>query len=89
MEKTALGHTLMITGSPVHNSRRELIQIVINIRDLSEVAELRQELMKTQELVADFEKTVIKKTIAECGSTHKGAKALGISPSTLFRKLKE
>lgn len=44
--------------------------------------------MKLRDLVDSFEKSIIRQAIQEHGTTHQAAKALGINPSTLFRKLK-
>ncbi|MDW7673815.1 MAG: sigma 54-interacting transcriptional regulator [Bacillota bacterium] len=54
METTIRGDKLMITGNPVYNNERKIVKVVINVRDLSELIELRKELVETKELVERF-----------------------------------
>ncbi len=54
METSPKGDKLMITGNPVYMKNGEIIQIVINVRDISELLELRKELIGTKELVERF-----------------------------------
>ncbi|MBF7083666.1 sigma 54-interacting transcriptional regulator [Desulfallas sp. Bu1-1] len=62
------GHNqLLLTGSPVLDNEGNLIRIVINIRDLTELNSLRLQLAKSQELtrryhtqVTDLEKKLLK-----------------------------
>lgn len=50
LQISPLGNKLMITGNPVVNERGEIIRIVINVRDLTELENLRQELQDSKKL---------------------------------------
>lgn len=54
METSPRGDKLMITGNPVYMKNGDINQIVINVRDISELTELRNELLGTKELVERF-----------------------------------
>jgi PAS domain S-box-containing protein len=44
LQQTRAGRKLMLTGNPVFNSAGELIRVVVNERDITEIDTLRQEL---------------------------------------------
>jgi PAS domain S-box-containing protein len=48
--QTKNGRSIMVTGSPVFNEQGEIVRVVTNVRDISEIYELRQELIKAQEM---------------------------------------
>ncbi|MDD4169621.1 MAG: sigma 54-interacting transcriptional regulator [Desulfotomaculaceae bacterium] len=50
LQISPLGNRLMITGNPVVNERGEIIRIVINVRDMTELENLRQELQDSKKL---------------------------------------
>ncbi|MHB8919003.1 MAG: sigma 54-interacting transcriptional regulator, partial [Desulfocucumaceae bacterium] len=50
VEETPSGHHLLITASPVKNTGDEIFRVVVNVRDLTELNRLRQELDQSKEL---------------------------------------
>ncbi|OPX84260.1 MAG: Limonene hydroxylase [Pelotomaculum sp. PtaB.Bin104] len=50
LQLSPLGNRLMITGNPVANERGEIIRVVINVRDLTELESLRRELQDSKKL---------------------------------------
>ncbi|MFZ5634409.1 MAG: sigma 54-interacting transcriptional regulator [Bacillota bacterium] len=50
MEETPPGNHLLITASPVKNAGGEIFRVVVNVRDLTELNRLRQELEQSKEL---------------------------------------
>ncbi len=50
METSPLQNHLVITGNPVFNQEGEIFRVVINVRDISELNQLRHELVHTKEL---------------------------------------
>jgi len=50
LQNSPLGNRLMITGNPVTNERGEIIRVVINVRDLTELEKLRRELQDSKKL---------------------------------------
>ncbi|GAX90144.1 sigma-54 interaction domain-containing protein [Effusibacillus lacus] len=46
IQENALGKVLLITGSPVFNEQGEVIRVVTNLRDISELNRLREELLQ-------------------------------------------
>ncbi len=49
-EETPSGNHLLITASPVKNAGGEIFRVVVNVRDLTELNRLRQELDQSKEL---------------------------------------
>jgi PAS domain S-box-containing protein len=49
------GKTCMNTASPVFNSKNEITAVVTNVRDITELIRLKEELTKTQELSENYE----------------------------------
>lgn len=50
VEKTSSGNHLLITANPVKNDQGEIFRIVVNVRDLTELNQLREELEQSKEL---------------------------------------
>jgi len=50
LQTSPLGNRLLITGNPVVNERGEIIRVVINVRDLTELERLKQELQDSKNL---------------------------------------
>ncbi len=52
----SLAHTtrnkknIIVTGTPIFNSRGEIKKVIVNARDISEIYELREELLKAKEM---------------------------------------
>ncbi|MCL6612015.1 MAG: sigma 54-interacting transcriptional regulator [Peptococcaceae bacterium] len=49
-EETQSGHQLLITASPVKNAGGQIFRVVVNVRDMTELNRLRQELDQSKEL---------------------------------------
>lgn len=45
---TRNGRSIMVTGSPVFNEKGEIYRVITNVRDTTELNELRQELLRAQ-----------------------------------------
>lgn len=54
------GKETLITGSPVYNSKGDIEQVVTNIRDLSDLNELKHELTKVNELNNQYKQEIDK-----------------------------
>jgi PAS domain S-box-containing protein len=50
MEKTPAGNHILLTANPVRNTQGKIFRVVINVRDLTELNQLRQELEQSKEL---------------------------------------
>ncbi|SEN75397.1 sigma 54-interacting transcriptional regulator [Lihuaxuella thermophila] len=59
IQENALGRVLLITGSPVFNEQGEVIRVVTNLRDISELNRLREELLQLRKFHAGDEPVVI------------------------------
>ncbi|KJS01417.1 MAG: hypothetical protein VR68_05310 [Peptococcaceae bacterium BRH_c4a] len=55
-EETPSGNHLLITASPVKNPEGQIFRVVVNVRDLSELNQLRQELEQSKELSERYHK---------------------------------
>lgn len=55
VEENPSGNQLLVTGNPVFNDKGEVIRVVINVRDLTELNRLRRELEQTRELKERYE----------------------------------
>ncbi|HEX3012618.1 MAG TPA: sigma 54-interacting transcriptional regulator [Syntrophomonadaceae bacterium] len=49
-QQTRNGRNIMVTGSPVYNAKGEIDAVITNVRDITEIYQLRQELLKAQEM---------------------------------------
>jgi PAS domain S-box-containing protein len=58
-QKTCSGKDLIVTGNPVFDERGNIIRIVVNSRDISELATLRQRLKETEQLAETYRKQVM------------------------------
>jgi len=58
-QKTRSGKELIVTGNPVFDEHGNIIRIVINSRDISELSSLRQRLMETERLAEAYRKQVM------------------------------
>lgn len=59
IQENALGKVLLITGSPVFNQQGEVIRVVTNLRDISELNHLRQELSQLRKFHAGEEPMIV------------------------------
>lgn len=64
-QKLKTGKKLLVTGNPVFNERGELIRIIINARDLTELEQLRQDMEQAQELSRHYQEELRKIRISE------------------------
>lgn len=58
-QKTRSGKELIVTGNPVFDERGNIVRIVINSRDVSELTELRQRLKETERLAEAYRRQVM------------------------------
>lgn len=58
-QKTRSGKQLIVTGNPVFNDRGEIVRIVVNSRDVSELASLRQRLEDVEQLVEFYRQQIM------------------------------
>ncbi len=56
IQKVKNGKTIMVTGSPLHDANGHITRVVTNVRDVTELRRLQQELEKLSELKAHFQK---------------------------------
>lgn len=56
VQKNYTGNETLLTGSPVYNDEGEIIKVVTNIRDLSDLYELQSELVKVNKLNDQYKK---------------------------------
>ena len=77
---------LVVIGDKNFITRISIISIlgIDKFKDINEV-KIKGTL---KEIVDNFEKTIIEKTLKECGTTYKAAEVLGITQSTVVRKAK-
>ncbi|BCJ86838.1 sigma-54 interaction domain-containing protein [Effusibacillus dendaii] len=59
IQENALGKVILMTGSPVFNERGEVIRVVTNLRDISELNRLREELSQLRKFHAGEEPIVV------------------------------
>lgn len=59
IQENTLGKVLLITGSPVFNEEGEVIRVVTNLRDISELNRLREELSQLRKFHAGDEPIVV------------------------------
>lgn len=60
VEKTNSEHSLVITANPVYDGQGEIVKIVINIRDMSELLELREALQESKQLSEKYQSEIAK-----------------------------
>lgn len=77
---------LLVIGDNKYITKNNIISILgkEKFEDINEV-KIKSTL---KEIVDDFEKDIIEKTLKECGNTYKAAEVLGITQSTVVRKAK-
>ncbi|AFM40818.1 PAS domain S-box [Desulfosporosinus acidiphilus SJ4] len=55
LERSAAEHSLVITGNPVFDDEGEIVKVVINIRDMSELVYLREALEESKQLSEKYQ----------------------------------
>ncbi|EHQ88220.1 sigma-54-dependent Fis family transcriptional regulator [Desulfosporosinus youngiae] len=58
LERPFAKHTLVITGNPVYGDEGEIVKIVINIRDMSELLFLREALEESRQLSEKYQSLI-------------------------------
>lgn len=58
LERPLAKHSLVITGNPVYSEEGEIIKIVINIRDMSELVFLREALEESKQLSEKYQSQI-------------------------------
>jgi PAS domain S-box-containing protein len=59
-QKTRTGKELIVTANPVFDKQGNIIRVVVNSRDISELSTLRKRLMEAEQLAETYRKQVIK-----------------------------
>lgn len=59
IQENALGKVILITGSPVFDEQGEVIRVVTNLRDISELNRLREELLQLRKFHSGEEQVVV------------------------------
>ncbi|HHW43105.1 MAG TPA: sigma 54-interacting transcriptional regulator [Desulfotomaculum sp.] len=59
-QKTKSGKQLIVTGNPIFNENGEIIRVVVNSRDVSELLNLRKQLADTEQLVESYRQQLLK-----------------------------
>lgn len=59
-QKTRSGKELIVTGNPVFNDSGEIIRIVVNSRDITELTSLRQKLTETEKLADSYRSQIMR-----------------------------
>ncbi|KLU61123.1 limonene hydroxylase [Peptococcaceae bacterium CEB3] len=54
VQTTRSGHKIIVTGNPVFDERGEIIRVVTNSRDITELSNLRQRLEETEKLMDTY-----------------------------------
>lgn len=59
-QKTKSGKHLIATGNPIFNEKGEIIRIVVNSRDISELLNLKKQLEDTEQLAESYRQQLLK-----------------------------
>lgn len=59
-QKTKSGKQLIVTGNPTFNEKGEIVRLVVNSRDVSELLNLRKQLEDTEQLVESYRRQLMK-----------------------------
>jgi PAS domain S-box-containing protein len=64
-QRLRTGKKVLVTGNPVFNDRNELVRVIVNARDLSELEHLRQEVEQAQQLSRHYQEELRKMRMRE------------------------
>lgn len=64
-QRLKTGKKVLVTGNPVFNDRNELVRVIVNARDLTELEQLRQEVEQAQQLSRHYQEELRKMTMRE------------------------
>ncbi|MGE5543807.1 MAG: sigma 54-interacting transcriptional regulator, partial [Bacillota bacterium] len=64
-QRLKFGRKVLVTGNPVFNDRNELVRVIINARDLTELEQLRQEVEQAQQLSRHYKEELEKMRLLE------------------------
>ncbi len=59
-QKTKSGKHLIVTGNPIFNEEGEIIRVVVNSRDVSELLNLRKQLEDTEQLAESYRQQLLR-----------------------------
>ncbi|MHB8985576.1 MAG: sigma-54 interaction domain-containing protein, partial [Eubacteriales bacterium] len=59
-QSTRCGKRLIATGNPIFNEKGEIVRVVINSRDVSELLNLKKQLEDTEQLVESYRRQLLK-----------------------------
>lgn len=79
---------LVVWGTSEHLSREDVLMVTIHDRQ-SPLRWYKVDALSLKELLAVVEKDAVTRAMQRCGSTRKAADALGITQSSLMRRLKQ
>ncbi|MGD9974363.1 MAG: sigma 54-interacting transcriptional regulator [Desulfatirhabdiaceae bacterium] len=68
LQKTNLGRKLMITGNPLFDDAGNLIRVVVNERDITEIDALHEELERQEALKNQYRNHMVERQIVEMAS---------------------
>jgi PAS domain S-box-containing protein len=64
-QRLRTGKKVLVTGNPVFNDRNELVRVIVNARDLTELEHLRQEVEQAQQLSRHYQEELRKMRMRE------------------------
>jgi len=67
-QKTKCGKHLIATGNPIFNEDGDIIRIVVNSREISELLNLRKQLKDTEQLVESYRQQILKLSLEKIRS---------------------
>jgi PAS domain S-box-containing protein len=68
LQKTNTGRKLMITGNPLFDSKGNLVRVVVNERDITEIDSLHEELERQEALKNQYRNHMVERQIVEMES---------------------
>jgi PAS domain S-box-containing protein len=54
-QKTAVGTVMLATGNPIFNEQNEIVRVICNSRDVTELTQLKEQIKKKEEMVKRYE----------------------------------
>lgn len=64
-QKTSTGKVMIATGNPIFNNDNEIVRVVCNSRDITELTELKEQIKKNQEMVKRYESELMELRLKE------------------------
>lgn len=70
VQRNYKGKDILFTGTPIFNDQKEIVRVLINVRDLSKLNDLEIELRKAKELNEEYRREIL--NLQREGTMHKG-----------------